>query len=77
MDKDSLRTLGLLTQVGLTVVAAIGLGVYGGYWADQWLATSPWLTLAGIVLGAAAGFRAAYQLLIQENDRKKMDDGKS
>ena len=34
------------------VVAGLGLG----WLLDRWLGTRPWLLIAGLVLGAAAGF---------------------
>jgi len=44
-------TMGDLFWVGtacaISVVAGLGLG----YWADQWLNTSPWLTFAGLAFG--------------------------
>jgi len=40
--------------LGLTVaVTLVGLGALG-YLVDRWLGTSPWFTLAGLVLGIAA-----------------------
>ncbi len=41
-------------SLGLTVaVALVGLAALG-YLVDRWLGTSPWFTLAGVVLGIAA-----------------------
>jgi hypothetical protein len=41
-------------SLGLTVaVILVGLGALG-YLVDRWLGTSPWFTLAGLVLGIAA-----------------------
>ena len=40
--------------LGLTVaVILVGFGALG-YLVDRWLGTSPWFTLAGLVLGIAA-----------------------
>ena len=40
--------------LGLTVaVVLVGFGALG-YVVDRWLGTSPWFTLAGLVLGIAA-----------------------
>lgn len=41
-------TLGLTVAVGLVGFGALGFVV------DRWLDTSPWFTLAGLVLGIAA-----------------------
>ena len=32
------------------------VGLAGGYWADRWLGTQPWLLLLGLGVGIAAGF---------------------
>lgn len=74
MDRDALRMLGMLTQLGLTVVFAVGLGVLGGSRLDAWLSTQPWFTLAGIVIGIAGGFWAAYQLLFPTGRSQNTDD---
>ena len=55
-DRRGLRQLGVLSGVGLTLVIATVLGLWGGYVLDGWLGTAPWLTLVGLLLGIAAGF---------------------
>ena len=45
-----------LTSIGMTMVLATVLGLAGGYYADRWLGTAPWLLLLGLGLGIAAGF---------------------
>ena len=45
-----------LTSIGMTMVLATVLGLAGGYYADRWLGTAPWLMLLGLGLGIAAGF---------------------
>ena len=37
------------------------IGLAGGYYADRWLGTSPWLTLIGLGLGIAAGFVSLFR----------------
>ncbi len=51
-----IRQVGVLSGVGLALVASTVLGLGGGYYLDRWLGTSPWLTLVGLLLGIAAGF---------------------
>ena len=51
------RSLGSSATVGLTFVVATAGATIVGYYADRWLGTSPWLTLVGLVMGIAAGFR--------------------
>jgi ATP synthase protein I len=55
-ERSSLRALGEVAQVGITLVVATVIGLAGGYYADRWLGSSPWLTLVGLLLGIAAGF---------------------
>jgi ATP synthase protein I len=45
-----------LSAVGMTLVMSTIVGLAGGYFADGWLGTKPWLTLIGLVLGIVAGF---------------------
>lgn len=40
--------------IGIQVAGAMLLFVLGGYFADQWLNTSPWLLIVGAVLGMVA-----------------------
>ncbi|MBI5596331.1 MAG: AtpZ/AtpI family protein [Elusimicrobia bacterium] len=47
--------LGAAFSLGMELAVAMLLGVVGGRWADARLGTSPWLLLAGVALGFAAG----------------------
>jgi len=53
-----------LSQVGLEMVAPIGLGI----WLDSVLNWTPWLTVAGVVLGLTMGFYHLVVLTSQKND---------
>jgi ATP synthase protein I len=52
---EALRTLGAVSSVGLAFVLSIVMGAALGYGADRLFGTSPWLFLAGFVVGFAAG----------------------
>lgn len=54
--------LGQASAVGLTFVVAIVLGLAAGRWLDAKLGTAPWLLLAGLLVGIAAGFRNLFAL---------------
>ena len=45
-----------LLTVGTVLVVCILLGYLLGSYLDRRLGTSPWMTVAGVVLGSAAGF---------------------
>jgi ATP synthase protein I len=55
-DRQWMRDVGALSGVGLMLVISTVLGLVGGYYLDRWLGTAPWLGLAGLLLGVAAGF---------------------
>ncbi len=52
---------------GLTLAAATFLFFLLGLWADGKLGTSPFLTIAGALGGAAAGFYNLYAHLISDS----------
>ena len=49
-----------LTTIGLEFVVVGCLPIFGGYWCDVWLHSTPWLTVAGVAVGLAA---AMYNLI--------------
>jgi ATP synthase protein I len=50
------RKSGLAYAAAISLFAAVVSGLIAGWLLDRWLGTAPWLLVAGIVLGAAAGF---------------------
>lgn len=55
------RALAGLASAGITFVVATAGGAVAGYFADQWLGISPWLTLIGLGLGIVVGFREFFR----------------
>ena len=55
-DEETNRKTGLAYAAALSLFAAVVSGLIVGWLFDRWLGTRPWLLVAGIVLGAAAGF---------------------
>lgn len=68
MQRDDKRqimeALTLVTTIGLNMVATIVVGLVLGRWADGYFGTTPWCTVAGIVLGMAAGLWGTYQRIM-------------
>jgi len=64
VTKEFLKAISLVTQVGLTMVIAIGLGFAGGHFLDGWLGTGYLFLVIGILLGIAAGFWNVYRMLL-------------
>ena len=68
-EYSSWKALAELSTVGITLVLATVIGLAGGYYADRWLGTAPWLTLIGLGLGIAAGFVSLFRS-VKEAERK-------
>jgi ATP synthase protein I len=55
--------LALITQLGLTIVISIVLGLVLGLWVDAHFGTKPWATLTLSLLGIIAGSYGVYRLI--------------
>lgn len=65
MDEDlkrTIRTLGLVSTVGMAMAISIALGAGIGYYLDEFFGTRPWLSLIFLGFGIAAAFRNLYVL---------------
>lgn len=63
--------LGLLLQLGWTMVGALVVGLAVGLWLDSALGTRPWATLAFTLLGIAAGTYGVYRLIASVLDEQQ------
>lgn len=71
MDRSSWRGIASYAQLGTTLFACVIVGLVGGYFADRWLGTQPWLLLVGLGLGIVAAAWNLYRVLVMMN---RMDD---
>ena len=76
MDQDKknlLRSLGMVSTMGISFAVAIAIGVYVGLKLDEWLGTGPWFFFIFLFFGIAAGFRNIFILAEKElrDDRDK------
>jgi F0F1-type ATP synthase assembly protein I len=55
VDRRGDRGLLELWGVGLVIVACVVSGYLLGSWLDRKFGTSPWLVVAGVLLGTVAG----------------------
>jgi ATP synthase protein I len=68
-DPEKNGGFGLVRNVGLGIMVpgllagCIVAGCWLGYKLDQWLGSSPWGLLAGLVLGSAAAVRETIRIL--------------
>lgn len=58
-------------QATWSFAAAVALGVLAGYFADGKLGTTPWLLLAGSVLGMTIGVYAFVKALLDVERKRK------
>ena len=85
MDDDKrqlMRSLGFLSSIGISMVAASFIGLFIGVSLDRWLGTKPWMTLIWLGIGIASGFRNIFILtrrgmreLDQDEKQEQKDDG--
>ena len=76
-DRELIRTLAVLSTVGLTLVFATVIGLFIGIELDKVFNTSPWLTAMFFLFGLAAGFMNLFkyvkksQNMVDEKKEKK------
>ena len=52
---DGLKRALAYSQMGLQMALTVGLGLWGGMWADRRWACGPWGLLGGLFLGGGVG----------------------
>ena len=63
---EVMRTIGPYMNIGWMFVVPMGLGIYGGYKADRYLGTEPWLLVVGSLLGMAVGFYNFFLVVLRK-----------
>jgi len=53
-----MRALTFLSQIGITILACVAVGILLGRFLDSLLGTSPWLLLVFTLLGIVAAFKS-------------------
>lgn len=72
--KGLLKTLAVVSSMGISIVLAIAIGVFIGLKLDEWLGTHPWFFFIFLFFGIAAGFRNIY--IIASREIRKDDNSK-
>lgn len=65
-----------LIGVGWYVAISILLGVAVGMWLDRKLGTTPFLAVAGVILGSFLAFFGLYRMLLPGLQSKDADEDK-
>ena len=71
MDKDlkkTIKDLGYVSTIGMTMAFSIALGALIGYYLDKAFGTKPWLFFIFFGFGIAAAFRNLYVLYKKAKD---------
>lgn len=66
--------IGAYGTVGLDFAVAVALGLAAGWWADNKLGWTPWLTVVGLLFGIAVGFNMLFkaaQRMRRETEREE------
>jgi ATP synthase protein I len=71
--KIPLRDAGAIS-IGIELVVSVVLGMSAGLWLDHRFHTSPVISLIGIILGSAAGFRSLLKFMRRSQARAERED---
>ena len=72
--KRLIKTLGMISTMGISFAVANAIGVYLGLKLDEWFGTGPLFFFIFLLFGIAAGFRNIY--IMANREIKRDDDGK-
>ncbi|ARM31730.1 AtpZ/AtpI family protein [Prosthecochloris sp. HL-130-GSB] len=67
----SVRALSDYLGIGFQIAASFAFFVLLGYWGDQKLGTTPWLMLAGVVVGMTGMVLLLLKVVNNANKQKK------
>jgi F0F1-type ATP synthase assembly protein I len=56
------QTAAQFSYIGIFFGVAVMVGAYGGQWIEDRWGGKPWVSLAGMLIGVAAGFRELYRI---------------
>ncbi len=71
MDEDlkqTIKTLGYFSAIGITMALSIALGALLGYYLDKKFGTQPWLSIIFLGFGIIAAFRNLYIMYKKTKD---------
>ena len=67
----AMKWMSLLSQVGITMIANIFVGLFIGKYLDKWLGTSPLFLLVLVFVGVFSEIKSVYLLIIKMDKRDK------
>jgi ATP synthase protein I len=73
MINTTWQTLGGAMQLGASIVFAIFIGAYIGYWLDGKLGTFPWMSIIFFLFGIAAAGRNVWIVVRKQLRSQKQE----
>jgi ATP synthase protein I len=73
-NRDVVRALGMVTQVGISILTPVLLCVFIGVKLNQYFHTQSWF-LPMLLLGVGSGIRNVYVLLFANNKKSEQAQG--
>lgn len=70
-DKNFLRNIALITQIGFSMITPILVGVYVGQFIDKKVGTNGIFTIILIIIGVGGGFVNLFKLTGGSKDKEK------
>lgn len=73
-NQDFFSLLSLVFRLGYSLIVPLIIGILGGVWLDRRFSTTPWFTLAGVILGLiTSGYILYSDVLPYINKKSKKD----
>ncbi len=63
-DWNPLRSIAVASGAGMTILVSVGLGLWMGIRADEYLGTDPWGMICLSILGAASGLYSVIKQIL-------------
>lgn len=70
-NMSALKNLALISQIGISMITPIILGVYIGGWIDRWAETEGVFMLVFIILGTGGGFMNLFKITGAFKNKRK------
>lgn len=70
MPRPIFSYLGLLTQIGLTIIFTLVIAIFIGQYLDKKFSLNGIFTVIFILVGIAAGFISVYKQIIDKDDKR-------
>ncbi|MGO1468530.1 MAG: AtpZ/AtpI family protein [Tissierella sp.] len=70
-DRSALKNLALISQIGISMITPIFLGIYIGGWIDKWVGTDGVFMIIFMLLGVGGGFMNVFKITGAFKNKRK------